>query len=84
MRQQPLQWHPAFQAAMQIDLLIIKMEQGKRIEKSIGRLFRRYNIIEYKGPSDYLSINDFYKVTAYACLYQSDTQKMMKIPCTAR
>ena len=103
MRQQPLQWHPAFQAAMQIelaeyqawlkyerehnltqkplqiDLLIIKMEQGRRIEKSIGRLFRRYNIIEYKGPSDYLSINDFYKVMAYACLYQSDTQKVMEI-----
>lgn len=103
MRQQPLQWHPAFQAAMQIelaeyqdwlkyerehnltqkplqiDLLIIKMEQGRQIEKSIGRLFRRYNIIEYKGPSDYLSINDFYKVTAYACLYQSDTQKVMEI-----
>ena len=103
MRQQPLQWHPAFQAVMQIelaeyqdwlkyerehnltqkplqiDLLIIKMEQGRQIEKSIGRLFRRYNIIEYKGPSDYLSINDFYKVTAYACLYQSDTQKVMEI-----
>ena len=54
MRQQPLQWHPAFQAAMQIelaeyqdwlkyerehnltqkplqiDLLIIKMEQGRQ------------------------------------------------------
>ena len=103
MKQQPLQWHPAFQAAMQIelaeyqawlkyerehnltqnplqiDLLIIKMEQGRRIEKSIGRLFRHYNIIEYKGPSDYLSVNDFYKVTAYACLYQSDTQKVLEI-----
>ena len=71
--------HNLTQKPLQIDLLIIKMEQGRQIEKSIGRLFRRYNIIEYKGPSDYLSINDFYKVTAYACLYQSDTQKVMEI-----
>ena len=104
MRQQPLQWHPAFQAAMQIelaeyqdwlkyerehnltqkplqiDLLIIKMEQGRQIEKSIGRLFRRYNIIEYKGPSDYLSINDFYKVCGYAFFYKADTVTEDEIP----
>lgn len=101
--QRPLQWHPAFQAAMQIelaeyrewlkfdrehnltqkplqiDLLIIWLAQGKRIEKPLGRIFRRYNIVEYKGPSDYLSVNDFYKVTAYACLYQSDTRRVMEI-----
>lgn len=34
----------------------------------------RYNIIEYKGPGDYLSIDDFYKVYGYACFYKSDTR----------
>ena len=27
--------------------------------KNIGRIFRKYNIIEYKSPTDYISINDF-------------------------
>ena len=30
-------------------------------------------IVEYKSPTDYLSINDFYKVYGYACFYKSDT-----------
>ncbi len=36
------------------------------LNKSVGdRIFRTYNIIEYKSPDDYLSINDFYKVYGY-------------------
>ncbi|MDO4322967.1 MAG: 3-isopropylmalate dehydrogenase [Lachnospiraceae bacterium] len=64
---------------MQIDMLIVKKEKGERIKKNIGRIFRTYNIIEYKAPGDYLSINDFYKVYGYACFYQADTQKVMEI-----
>ena len=65
MKKRPLQWHPAFQAVLQIELmedreflrfleeynltkkplqidtLIIKMDRGKRIHKSFGRLFRQ-------------------------------------------
>ena len=41
------------------------------IQKNIGRIFRQYNIVEYKSPDDYLSIDDFYKVYAYCCLYKS-------------
>ena len=58
-----------------MDLLVIKKEPGVQIHKNIGRIFRRHNIVEFKSPKDYLSINDFYKVYAYACLYQSDTKK---------
>ena len=36
-------------------------------------------IIEYKSPGDNLSINDFYKVYGYACIYQSDTDKVGEI-----
>ena len=67
MEHKPLQWHPAFQAVLQIELeaekeylqfheefnltkkplqidtLIIK-ESGRKIEKSFGRIFSRYNI----------------------------------------
>ena len=39
----------------------------------------KYNIIEYKAPDDYLSINDFYKIYGYTCFYQSDTREIMEI-----
>ena len=98
-----LQWHPAFDAAlhieleenldildiqtehllskkpMQIDVLIVKKESEQKIKKKIGHLFLKHNIIEYKSPEDYLSINDFYKVYGYACFYQSDTDKVCEI-----
>ena len=103
MEEKPLQWHAAFQAALQIELmedreflqflkeynlsekplqidtLIIKLEPGRKIKKSLGRIFRQYNVVEYKSPGDYLSINDFYKVMGYACFYQSNTEKVMEI-----
>ena len=101
---EPLQWHPAFYAGIQIefeeeaenlifenehqlgtkpfgiDVLIIKKESEQRIRKNIGRIFRKYNIMEYKSPKDYLSIDDFYKVYAYACFYKSDVELVNTIP----
>lgn len=100
----PLQWHPAFQAVLQIefadeakylrfhkeynltdsplriDTLIIKAEQGVRIRKKIGRIFRQYNIVEYKGPGDSLSVNSFYKVMGYGGILQSSTKNERQIP----
>ena len=84
-----LQWHPAFDAAlhieleedlnildikneytlskkpMQLDILIVKKEGSRKVKKTFGHIFRQHNIIEYKSPEDYLSINDFYKVYGY-------------------
>ncbi|WP_373267139.1 3-isopropylmalate dehydrogenase [Hungatella hathewayi] len=104
MNRHTLQWHPAFQAALQIELiddseyldykiefnltkkplqidtLIVKLEPGYQITKNIGRIFRQHNIIEYKNPSDYISINDFYKVNGYASIYQANTEKELDIP----
>ena len=65
---------------MQMDELIIKVSENEIINKNIGKIFRRYNIIEYKSPDDYLTINDFYKVYGYCCFYQSDTEEVCKIP----
>lgn len=59
---------------MRIDVLIIKKHTEERIQKNIGRIFREYNIIEYKSPEQYLSIDAFYKVLGYACFYKSDVQ----------
>lgn len=63
----------------QIDVLVIKKETDTPIEKNIGRMFRKHNIIEYKSPTDTLNIDDFYLVHAYACLYKSDTNTVNAI-----
>ena len=98
-----IQWHPAFDAALQIEFgeeaeylefdsehllskkpmqidVLIKNEKHVKIQKNIGRIFRQYNIIEYKSPEDDLDIDDFYKVYAYACIYKADTEKVDLIP----
>ena len=54
---------------MRIDELVIKIRGEEKIQKNIGRIFRKHNIIEYKSPDDYLTINDFYKVYGYCCFY---------------
>ena len=50
-----------------------------KVKKNIGRIFRKYNIIEYKSPDDYLSIDDFYKVYGYTCFYKADTPAVNQI-----
>ena len=63
----------------QIDVLIIKKESENRLRKNIGKIFRKYNIIEYKSPEDYISIDDFYQVYGYACFFKADTKKVNEI-----
>ncbi len=57
----------------EIDVLVIKKDPNVSIKKNIGRIFKTHNIMEYKSPEDYLSIDDFYKVYGYACFYKADT-----------
>ena len=66
----------------QIDVLIIKKRKDALIRKTIGRIFRQHNIVEYKAPDDNLSVNDFYKVYGYACFYQSNTNRIRQIEPT--
>ena len=54
---------------LQIDVVIVKKTRDMPIKKNIAEIFRRDNIIEYKSPTDYVSIENFYRVYAYACLY---------------
>lgn len=63
-----------------MDLLIIKKLTDTVIQNEIGRIFRRYNIIEYKGPDNGLSIDDFYKTLGYACVYKGIGETVNKIP----
>jgi hypothetical protein len=63
--------YPLTTEPLRIDVLIIKKQKGVAIEKNIAAIFRSDNIVEYKSPEDYVSVNDFYKVYGYACLYAS-------------
>lgn len=63
----------------EIDILIKKKDKSIPIQKNIGRIFRKHNIIEYKNPEDSLGINDFYKVLAYTYFYKADTKEDEKI-----
>ena len=70
-----IQWHPAFDAALQIEFgdeakylefdpehliskkpmqidVLVKNEKHVKLKKNIRRIFRQYNIIEYKSPED--------------------------------
>lgn len=71
--------YPLSKKPMLVDVLVVKKEAQRPVHKNIGRIFRKHNIIEYKAPDDYLSINDFYKVYGYTCFYQADTRKVMEI-----
>jgi hypothetical protein len=64
---------------LKIDVVVIKKARDLVIEKNIAVIFREYNILEYKNPTDHVSIGDFYKVYAYACLYAS----LEEVPITA-
>ena len=59
-----------------LNKLIIKVKEGERIQKNIGRIFRKYNIIEYKEPGETLTINDFYKVLQIGLPSQPSARKL--------
>lgn len=63
----------------EIDVLVIKKNTKSPVSKNIGRIFRKYNLIEYKSPGDYISIDDYYKVYGYACFYKSQTARINEI-----
>jgi predicted HTH domain antitoxin len=56
---------------LRIDVVIIKKVKDTPITKNIAAIFRSENLVEYKSPTDYLSVWDFYKVYGYAYLYAS-------------
>lgn len=65
---------------LKMDMLIIKKLADMPVENEIGRLFKKINIIEYKGPGNSLSIDDYYKTVGYACLYKGLSEKVNQIP----
>ena len=54
---------------LRMDLLVIKKLEDIVINKNIGRVFKRDNILEYKAPGDSLAVSDYNKVFGYAYIY---------------
>lgn len=63
----------------EVDAFIIRRNPEIEIQKNIGRIFRMHNIVEYKSLTDYLSVDDFYKVYTYVCFYKSVVQEVNQI-----
>ena len=56
---------------LKIDVLIIKKKKNVIIKKNIARIFRLYNVVEYKSPKDHVTIEDYHKTHCYSRLYAS-------------
>ena len=52
-----------------IDFLVIKEDSDIGVNEGIGKIFRKYNIFEYKSPNDQLNVDEYYVSMAYAYLY---------------
>jgi len=76
-----LEFHPEFQLSsgpLRIDCVVVRKTKDVQIKKNIAAIFREWNLIEYKSPGKTVSVENFYKVYAYACLYIS----FQKVPVT--
>lgn len=83
MNREELDFHREYNLSkkpLQIDLLVVKKLKDVLIQNKIGRIFRRYNIIEYKSPDDGMSIDDFCKTLGYAYFYKGMSEKVNEVP----
>jgi hypothetical protein len=64
---------------IQMDLLIIRKKSNIIIKNSIGKLFRKHNIIEFKSPKDSLNCDTYVKTVGYACLYKASEENVGEI-----
>ena len=56
---------------LKIDVLVIKNNAETKYKNPITHIFKRWNIIEFKSPSDRLEPTDFDYAVAYARLHQA-------------
>jgi hypothetical protein len=63
--------HSLTKEPLKIDVIIVKKLADVEPKALIAKLFLVENIVEFKGVGDYISIEDFYKIHAYAYLYRN-------------
>ena len=72
--------HQLSKEPLKMDMLVIKKEPAATIGNEIGKIFREHNILEFKSCTAKLSIDDYYKVIAYAALYKGLGRHVNEIP----
>lgn len=60
---------------LRADTLIIKKDPERRIQKNIGQIFRRFNVVEYKNPWESIAVRTYYQAVSYAAVFQSHTDR---------
>ncbi len=71
--------HPLSMEPLKIDFLVLKKKADVVIDNSIGRSFKKHNIIEYKNPNDELNIDVVWKAIGYAGIYKSQSRTVNEI-----
>lgn len=59
-----------------IDFLVIRKLSGQTIPRNIARIFRTYNLFEFKGLHSSLTVSAYYKVIGYAGLFINQLSSM--------
>lgn len=63
--------HPLSKKPIVVDTLVIEKKENVVINEDVAALFLRHNIVEYKNPTDALSIDEYYNLLAYICRYKA-------------
>ena len=63
--------HPLSKKPIVVDTLVIEKKDGVVIDEDVAALFLRHNVVEYKNPSDALSMDEYYNLLAYMCRYKA-------------
>ena len=71
--------HRLNQRPLKIDLVLLKTGKKYGINNPIGKIFRRYNLFEYKSPRDKLDVDVLFKVMAYGCLLKAYGKRVNEI-----
>ena len=68
--------YPINSLSNKFDLMIIKKRRDSVSGKGLGKIFRKYNIFEYKSPGQSLGVREYHIVMAYANLYAGYMKKV--------
>ena len=63
--------HELSKEALIVDVVVVKNTHGVKIDKDIGKIFKTYNLVEFKSEKDSFSVRDYNKVLGYVQLYSS-------------
>ena len=72
--------HQLSKEPLRMDMLVIKKNTNAVIDNEIGKIFKKHNVVEFKGSGDGLTIDDYYKIIGYACIYKGLGKHVNEIP----